>query len=160
MRLFWIAALAAFGIDQASKLVVVHGLDLKSRLAMDVLPPFLNFRMGWNTGVNFGLGAGGPEATRWLLIAVAVVVSGLLLRWARSLSPRGRVMAGLVAGGALANALDRAVYGAVADFLNMACCGIANPFAFNLADVFIFAGAIGLVVWGDRDADAAGDGRA
>ena len=44
-------------------------------------------------------------------------------------------------GGALGNAWDRLQYGAVADFLNMSCCGIDNPYAFNIADVAIFAGA-------------------
>ena len=39
------------------------------------------------------------------------------------------------------------LYGYVLDFLNMSCCGINNPFVFNLADVFIFAGAIGLVLF-------------
>ncbi|MEC7253029.1 MAG: signal peptidase II, partial [Pseudomonadota bacterium] len=44
-----------------------------------------------------------------------------------------------------ANAFDRVIYdGAVADFLNMSCCGIYNPFVFNFADVFIFIGAVGL----------------
>ena len=52
-------------------------------------------------------------------------------------------------GGALSNALDRAIYGAVADFLNMSCCGLDNPFAFNLADLSIFAGAIGLMFFSD-----------
>jgi signal peptidase II len=33
----------------------------------------------------------------------------------------------------------------VADFLNMSCCGIENPYAFNVADIAIFIGAIGLV---------------
>jgi signal peptidase II len=51
----------------------------------------------------------------------------------------------LLCGGALANAFDRIIYdGAVADFLNMGCCGIYNPFVFNFADVFIFIGAVGL----------------
>ena len=54
---------------------------------------------------------------------------------------------GLLIGGALANVLDRVIYGYVLDFLNMSCCGINNPFVFNLADVFIFAGAIGLVLF-------------
>jgi signal peptidase II len=35
----------------------------------------------------------------------------------------------------------------VADFLNMSCCGIENPFAFNVADICIFLGAIGLVIF-------------
>jgi len=39
------------------------------------------------------------------------------------------------------------VYGAVADFLNVSCCGINNPFAFNVADVAIFLGAFGLILF-------------
>jgi signal peptidase II len=31
----------------------------------------------------------------------------------------------------------------------MSCCGIANPFSFNVADISIFAGAIGLVFFAD-----------
>ena len=49
--------------------------------------------------------------------------------------------------GRLVNVIDRLAYGAVADFLNMSCCGINNPFAFNVADIAIFAGALGLVLF-------------
>jgi signal peptidase II len=148
MRGLWIAAALAFGIDQASKVVVVHLLNLREVLVIPVFPPFLTFRMGWNEGVNFGFLAG--YDMHWWLVGLAVAISALLVRWSRSMEhPLARVSAGLVIGGALANALDRAIYGAVADFLNMSCCGIQNPFAFNLADVFIFAGAAGLVIWGD-----------
>ena len=48
---------------------------------------------------------------------------------------------------AMGNVVDRLLQGAVADFLNMSCCGIENPFAFNVADVAIFVGAIGLVIF-------------
>lgn len=150
MGKLWATALAAFGIDQLSKLAVVHLLNLKEILILPVAPPFLVFRMGWNQGINFGLFGGGTELQRWLLVALAVAVSAALAWWARGFErPLARVSAGLVIGGALANALDRLIYGAVADFLNMSCCGVQNPFAFNLADVFIFAGAFGLVLWGE-----------
>jgi signal peptidase II len=52
---------------------------------------------------------------------------------------------GLIIGGALGNALDRAIFGAVMDFLNMSCCGIRNPYTFNIADIFIFAGVFGVI---------------
>jgi signal peptidase II len=55
--------------------------------------------------------------------------------------------AGLLIGGALGNIIDRIYYGAVVDFLNMSCCGINNPYSFNVADVFVFAGAFGLVLF-------------
>jgi signal peptidase II len=157
MRSLALAALAAFAADQLSKLAVVHWMGLVHRGVIEVLPPLLTFRMGWNTGINFGLFGGAPEATRWLLVALALGISAGLAWWARGMAEtRARVAAGLVIGGALANALDRVVYGAVADFLNMSCCGIRNPYAFNVADVFIFAGAAGLVLWGERRRGEAG----
>ena len=56
--------------------------------------------------------------------------------------------AGLLIGGALGNVVDRLLYGAVADFINMSCCCISNPYAFNVADIAIFIGAFGVVLWG------------
>ena len=160
MRLFVLAAGLTLTLDQASKLWVIHALDLPRRLAIDVVPPFLNFRMAWNTGVNFGLFAGESEVTRWVLVALALAISAWVWVWVSRQPPRGlvHVSAGLLVGGALGNAIDRLAYGAVADFINMSCCGIANPFAFNIADVAIFAGAIGLVLFsGDGDGDGARD---
>ena len=150
MRWFWGMAALVFALDQGSKLVIVHLMDLKHRLAIDVLPPFLNFRMGWNRGVNFGLFADDAEMVRWGFMLLALAVSGWLIWWAgsRLVRPLDRALAGAIAGGAVGNALDRVLYGAVADFLNMSCCGIDNPYAFNLADVGIFGGAIGLAVFG------------
>jgi signal peptidase II len=142
------SAALMFALDQGSKWAVVHGLDLKTRLALDVAPPFLRFRMGWNEGINFGLLSDHADLTRWLLVGVAVAISLWVGVWAcRDGRPRMRVAAGLLIGGALGNAFDRVIYGAVADFLNMSCCGIRNPYAFNVADIGIFAGAIGLALW-------------
>ena len=149
MRLASLTALLTFGLDQASKIAVVHGLNLIGRGEIDVLPPFLVFRMAWNYGVNFGLLAGGSDLTRWLLIAVALAISVWVWLWVRRGAP-GRwvqISAGLLIGGALGNVIDRLRYGAVTDFLNMSCCGIENPYAFNLADIAIFAGAAGLVLF-------------
>lgn len=143
---FW-TGLFAFLVDQASKYLVVHSMGLSSRLAIDVFPPFLNFRYGENRGINFGLLDGGSDMARWLLIALALVICGFVLWWVRQSVPSrlGYAGAGLLIGGALANVLDRLIYGYVLDFLNMSCCGINNPFVFNLADVFIFAGAFLMV---------------
>ena len=151
MRVMLLSALTVFGIDQLSKWAVVHKMNLIERLSVDVLPPLLNFRMGWNTGINFGLLSDSPEAMRYVLIALAIVVSGFLLWWGNRNLGRTitRLGAGAIIGGALANALDRVIYGAVADFLNMSCCDISNPYTFNIADIFIFAGAFALVAFDD-----------
>ncbi len=147
-----ISALAIFVVDQLSKWLVVHYMNLKAIGAIDVLPPLLNFRMGWNTGINFGLFADSPAVMRYVLIAFAIVVSIFLIGWGRrNLSrPVTLIGAGLIIGGALGNALDRVIYGAVADFLNMSCCGIQNPYTFNIADIGIFAGAFALIAFDDH----------
>lgn len=150
--LFWTAALIFFA-DQSLKYYVVHVLRLAERQAIDVLPPFLNFRMAWNDGINFGLFGEGGYQMRWVLIALALVISGWVLHWVRRerRSPAIYASAGLLIGGALGNVVDRLVYGAVADFLNMSCCGIRNPYAFNVADIAIFVGAVGLVFLTGRE---------
>lgn len=145
-----LVAAATLVLDQASKLAVVFGLDLVNRGEMDVLPPFLVFRMAWNHGVNFGLFGGDSPVQRWVLIALALAISAWVWVWVRREKAGlwAQVSAGLLIGGALGNVIDRVAYGAVADFLNMSCCGLDNPYSFNLADVTIFLGAVGLVVLG------------
>ncbi|MEO8241930.1 MAG: signal peptidase II [bacterium] len=143
-----VVALLTIVLDQASKLSVVFGLDLQHRIEMDVLPPVLVFRMAWNQGMNFGLFGDESQVVRWALVAIALAISVWVWLWVRR--DNGgiwmQVAAGLLIGGALGNVIDRLAYGAVADFLNMSCCGIDNPFAFNVADIAVFLGAVGLVI--------------
>lgn len=147
MRTVLITALWTFLADQAVKYLVVHALNLRMLGEIDVLPPYLNLRMAWNTGINFGLLQGQTELARWGLIAVAllIVVAVLVWVWRERMGWFGHLSAGLLVGGALGNVVDRLIYGAVADFLNMSCCGIENPYAFNIADIAVFVGAFGLV---------------
>ena len=141
-----IASLLAFGLDRLSKVVIVHWLDLVSVHRIPVWPPYLNFVMAWNRGVNFGF-LNAFDA-RWLLVAISIVVSVALALWVRNKSGWAvPLAAGAIIGGALGNAYDRVVYGAVADYLNMSCCTIDNPYSFNVADVLIFGGAI-VLMWG------------
>ncbi|MEZ5685647.1 MAG: signal peptidase II [Paracoccaceae bacterium] len=149
MRLVASVAAASLIADQLSKQVVVEMLDLKRIGSYDLLPPWLTFRMAWNQGVNFGLFSGETEATRWGLIVVALAITVWVALWMRK-GPHSvltRISAGLLIGGALGNVIDRIRYGAVADFLNMSLPGWQNPYSFNIADIAIFAGAFGLVLF-------------
>jgi signal peptidase II len=157
MRLMFWTGFWVFLIDQISKYVVVHWLGLINQPdgIIEVWPPFIEFRMAWNRGVNFGLFA--DFDMRWVLIAVALLISGGVIWW---LSRTGGtkwayIAGGCLIGGAIGNVIDRIIYGAVADFLNMSCCGFNNPYAFNVADIAIFAGAIGLAFLGDDGKKAA-----
>lgn len=160
MRTLALSAGVTFALDQMTKLGVLFGLNLPDRGEIDVLPPWLVFRMAWNRGINFGLLGSESGLTRWLLIAVALAISAWVIAWVRK-EPGNRLAqlsAGLLVGGAIGNVVDRLAYGAVADFLNMSCCGIENPYAFNVADVAIFAGALGLVVFAGKPSQG-GKGR-
>lgn len=138
-------AAAIFLLDQASKFLVLEVLDLPTFQRLDVVAPFLVFVEAWNRGINFGFF--GDLDMRWLLIGVAVVLSAGVVWWVRRRSGAWLGWgAGLVVGGALGNALDRVRFGAVFDFLNMSCCGFQNPYAFNVADIAIFAGAV-IIAW-------------
>lgn len=134
----------AFGLDRLSKVIIVDRLDLANLHTIQVWPPYLNFVMAWNKGVNFGFLHSFDG--RWLLVAFSIAVSLALAFWTRNkagwLLP---LASGAVIGGALGNAWDRVIYGAVADYLNVSCCTINNPYSFNVADVLVFGGAALLV---------------
>ena len=138
-------------IDQLSKWFIIEKIDLDNIGIYDVYSPFLTLKMGWNTGINFGLFSGSHDYMRWILVLISIAICLLLLFWSRNL--KGNVvpiLIGLVIGGAIGNVIDRIRFGAVVDFLNMSCCGIQNPYIFNLADIFVFIGLILLVVFLER----------
>lgn len=138
-------------IDQLSKWFIIEKIDLDNIGIYDVYSPFLTLKMGWNTGINFGLFSGSHDYMRWILVLISIAICLFLLFWARNL--KGNVvpiLIGLVIGGAIGNVIDRIRFGAVVDFLNMSCCGIQNPYIFNLADILVFTGLILLVVFLER----------
>jgi signal peptidase II len=151
MRLTYWTGFWIFLFDQVTKYIVLYQVNLPAQpnQTYEVFAPLLTLRMAWNRGVNFGLFA--DFDMRWALIAVALIISAFVLWWIRR-ENAGRwahISAGLLVGGAIGNVVDRVLHGAVADFLNVSCCGINNPYAFNVADISIFFGAIGLVLFTD-----------
>ncbi|MCB9949232.1 MAG: signal peptidase II [Rhodospirillaceae bacterium] len=143
MRWAWLVAAVAFALDQASKWAVLELLDLRSVGRLEVVPGWVDFVLAWNTGMNFGLMASPGGFGQWLLPAVAALVCGGLSWWLYGARrPPNAWGAGLVIGGALGNALDRLVHGAVVDFLNVSVPAIDNPYAFNIADVCVVLGVV------------------
>lgn len=151
----WVAG-AIFLLDQALKYLVVHIMQLDVKRSIDVLPPWLNLRMAWNQGVNFGLMSSEQFLMRWILVGIAVAIClwVWIWVWRGNFGRIAKVSAGFLIGGALGNVVDRILYGAVADFLNMSLPGWQNPYSFNVADIAIFAGAIGLVLMPQKKPEA------
>ena len=135
-------------LDQASKLWLLFVYDLGSRGRVPVAP-FVDFVLYWNTGISYGLFAQESELGRWLLVATMLAAVVLLWIWlARAERRLVAVALGLIIGGALGNAIDRVVYGAVVDFVLFHIDFGTWQFrwyVFNVADAAIVAGVIGLI---------------
>jgi len=139
-----IAGVISFAADQISKFYITDIAKIALYESRSIIDGILIFTHTKNYGINFGLfqGAVGDPRPQYILIAISLIVSFALLVWTvrRWNDAVFSVAIGLVVGGALGNAYDRFMLGAVTDFLNVTCCGIKNPYAFNIADVAIFAG--------------------
>lgn len=140
-----LVAVGSFALDQLVKwwLLAVYGIV--SRAPVEVTP-FFNLVMTWNQGVSFGLLGDHGELARWLLAGFAVAVSIALTVWMlRAPNLLTSLALGFVIGGALGNALDRVIHGAVADFFDFHLAGW-HFWAFNVADSAITVGVVLLIV--------------
>jgi signal peptidase II len=137
-------ATLSFAVDQAFKWWMLNIVDIETRQPIALLPIF-DIVLAWNRGISYGWLSEGTGTSQGLLIALALVISVVLWIWlAKASRPLTAAAVGLILGGALANALDRAVYGAVADFFSFHV-GSFEWYIFNVADVAIIAGVALLV---------------
>ncbi len=143
-RLGYSAAVLTFAADQVSKLYLLFGYELPLREPV-ALGPFVNLIVVWNRGISYGLFQQGTDLGRWALVLLSVVATTGLAVWIARAEGRVLTLAlGLLAGGAIGNAVDRAAYGAVFDFVQLQAAGY-SWYVFNIADVAIVAGVAGLL---------------
>jgi signal peptidase II len=143
-RLGLAVVLVVFLADQALKLWLLFGLRL-AETGPFAVTPFMNIVLAWNRGISYGLFQQGTDIGRWALVLISIVAAIWLGRWMwreeRSLTVGSLA---LIVGGALGNGLDRAVYGAVVDFVHLHW-GSFSWYIFNIADAAIVVGVVGLL---------------
>ena len=155
-RMFW-GPLTALGLtaaaitsvlDQASKLWLLKVFGLADRGVVEVMP-FVELVLTWNTGISYGWFQQEGPFGQGALLALKVVAVALLWIWLAKASSRlSAVALGLIIGGAIGNGIDRLIHGAVVDFVLLylqTATWRFNWYVFNLADVAIVAGVIGLL---------------
>ena len=148
---FGLLAIAVLLADQLSKLWVVR--HLAARDSLTVIPGFAQFIRVENTGVVFGLMAGGAGWRPWVVLGLPLLLLPLLawlLLSARR--PIERWSYALILGGALGNLLDRVRFGHVVDFIDVYLAGSRGEhhwYTFNLADsaICIGAGLMAISLW-------------
>jgi signal peptidase II len=136
-------AAATLVFDQAHKwwMIIVYRIEDKGRVAVT---PFFDLVYVKNLGISYGIGAGalGQAALAGFAILAAVALTVWLARGANNGLVAGSL--GLIIGGAIGNAIDRLHLGGVADFFLLHAFGF-SWYVFNIADVAIVAGVIGLL---------------
>jgi signal peptidase II len=141
-------AVVTAAVDQASKLWLIFITDLASRGGV-ALTPFLDLVLTLNPGISYGLFPQEGPVGHWALLLLKAIATVLLLIWlSRTSSPLTAIALGLIIGGAIGNAIDRFAYGAVADFVLFHITMKSFDFqwyVFNLADVAIVVGVVGLL---------------
>ena len=147
-RLGLAAAVTVAAVDQAVKAWLLWGFELGGRGQVAVAP-LVDLVLAWNTGISYGMfQESGPLGQALLLafkLAAVVVLSVWLMRTRSRLT--GAAL-GLIIGGAVGNMVDRALYGAVVDFVLLHATVGGRTFywyVFNLADAAIVAGVAGLI---------------
>ena len=140
-----IIALAILAADQLHKYLMLHTVGMIDGRVIEVTS-FFNLVMVWNYGISFGMFNNGSPANAYLLSFMAVAISAFLYVWMKRTNSKWQTIAlGMVIGGAIGNAIDRVIYGAVADFLDFHYYHDHWP-AFNVADISISVGVFLLVV--------------
>ena len=140
-------ALLVLILDQASKIVITRAFE-SGQLQGGPLLPMLDLALRFNRGVSFSLLKQDSPLGAALLTAFSVTVVAFLSVWLWRVKSRLTAAGiGLIVGGALGNAADRASYGAVVDFLDLHFFE-RHLFVFNVADAAISAGVAMLVVDG------------
>jgi signal peptidase II len=132
-------------MDQIAKMEVLSRSD---QFAVDSRPlaPFLDLTLRWNRGISFSLFARDSASAEAALLALTLAATVLLAWWlSRSRYGLPAVGLGLIIGGALGNAIDRIVHGAVVDYLDLHAFG-RHFFVFNLADAAINIGVALLIL--------------
>jgi signal peptidase II len=136
-RSMYAAAAVVIILDIVSKLLIRGTLEVGQSIP---LLPFLSITHAQNMGVAFGLFQ--FDFLRWILVALAIGVAAAITWSCRHGKLTEHFVAwGLIAGGAIGNALDRIWLGVVTDFIDFHFWP-----AFNVADSALSIGVV-ILIW-------------
>jgi len=139
-----IIILVIFFFDRATKIYLIDLQTTGTDIDFYILP-FLNFYLVWNTGVGFGLVPLETNIYYHILTAIIALVNLVLIYFLLKAKGIYTYLFALIIGGSLGNLFDRIYYYAVPDFIDVHI-GNFHWFIFNVADIFITVGIIGLIV--------------
>jgi signal peptidase II len=146
LQIIWfLLSLFIIGLDQLSKYLITHTLDLWQSIPL--IPGFFDFTLRHNTGAAYSFLDSASGWQRWFFIGLALIISAVIIVWMRKLSIKEKLEGyalALILGGALGNLCDRVIHGYVIDFILFYYEKWQFP-AFNIADSAISIGVVLLI---------------
>ena len=139
-----IIILSIFSLDRISKIYLIN-LQENGVNVDFFITSFLNFNLVWNTGIGFGLASMESSIYYHILTLIIGLVNIALIIFLIKSKGVYLYLISIVIGGSLGNLFDRIYYYAVPDFIDFHL-GDYHWFVFNIADIFITIGIIGLVL--------------
>ena len=133
-----------FLIDRVSKILILKNI-LNSTSSEIYLNSFLNFSLAWNNGIGFGI-LQMDQGIFYAIISMIITFINFILIYWMLVSPNylESIFVSIILGGSLGNLFDRYYYSSVPDFIDLHYESF-HWFTFNIADIFITIGIIGLV---------------
>ncbi len=138
-----IIVLAVFFLDRITKIYLLN-LQAEGTDIDFYIYPFLNFYLVWNMGIGFGLASMETNIYYHILTSIIAIINIVLIFYLIKSKKVYSYLIALVLGGSLGNLFDRIYYYAVPDFIDLHI-GNYHWFIFNVADIFITVGIIGLL---------------
>ena len=135
---------SVFFLDRLSKIYLLNLQANGSDIDFYVFP-FLNFNLVWNTGIGFGLISLETNIFYHILTLIIAAVNIVLIFFIIKSKGIYVYLLALIIGGSLGNLFDRTYYYAVPDFIDFHI-GNFHWFVYNVADIFITVGIIGLML--------------
>ena len=136
--------LIIFCVDRISKIYVTE-LAEKTDVSELYLTSFLNLYLVWNTGIAFGLFSFSNEFTYNLFTTLIILINAIIIYLVIITKDFRKYFFLMILGGSFGNLFDRLYYGSVPDFIDFHI-GNFHWFIFNIADIFITAGVICLIL--------------
>jgi signal peptidase II len=133
-----------FLIDRVSKILILKSF-LNNSLSEIYINSFLNFSLVWNSGIGFGLLQIEPNIFYSIVSIIIAAINLILIYWMIT-APNylESIFISIILGGSLGNLFDRSYYNSVPDFIDLHYKSF-HWFTFNIADIFITIGIIGLI---------------
>jgi signal peptidase II len=141
----FISIFILFLIDRVSKILILKNF-LDNSSSEIYINSFVNFSLAWNNGIGFGI-LQIEHTVLYIIISVIITAINLMLiYWMLSSSNYLElIFVSIILGGSLGNLFDRYYYSSVPDFIDLHYESF-HWFTFNIADIFITIGIIGLVI--------------